>query len=75
MGFEQTAGTGNVQLAEAQPGRKSDLEVESGSLRDAHRRRGLARGSNCVPGMSANRGKTLFIFEEKDRYFSSDLTL
>ena len=44
MGFEPTAGTGHLQLAETQPGRKSDLEVEPGSFRDADRRRGLARG-------------------------------
>jgi len=35
---------GTFQLAETQPGRKSDLEVEPGSFRDADRRRGLARG-------------------------------
>jgi transposase len=35
---------GTFSWPRAQPGRKSDLEVESGNLRDADRRRGLARG-------------------------------
>jgi len=75
MGFEQTAGTGHLQLAQAQPGRKSDVEVEPGSFRDAHRRSGLARGQIASLVRARIEEKNSIYFEEKDRHFRSDLTL